>query len=166
VLLRTPQNAEALAFDFDFYTYEFPDHSCTPFNDLFVALLLPAPTGLPDANIALDGNRGTISASSALFEACGCVGGPPCNASGREYACSLGAAPLAGTGFGRDLSSSGDHGATGWLTAAAPVARSSTVTLRFAIEDAGDGRFDSTVLIDHFRWLSAPPQIPRSSPGP
>ena len=37
--VKTPQNAEAFAFDFDFYTYEFPENICSSYNDLFVALL-------------------------------------------------------------------------------------------------------------------------------
>lgn len=166
VVLRVPQNAEALAFDFNFYTHEVPERVCTPFDDRFVALLLPAPTGQSDANIAFDRGGNAIRVSSVLIEACACDGGPPCPSQGRDYACTLGAALLHGNGFGRDLSNSGDHGATGWLTATEKVARNSMITLRFAIEDAGDGHRDSTVLIDSFRWLNAPVEIPRRATHP
>jgi hypothetical protein len=166
VVLRVPQNVDAFAFDFNFYTHEVPDRVCTPFNDRFAALLLPAPTGQPDPNIAFDRGGNAISVNSVLIEACACAGGPPCPSQGRDYACSLGAMPLVGNGFGRDLSPSGDHGATGWLTAMAEVTRNSTITLRFAIEDAGDGHKDSTVLIDSFRWVKSPAEIPRRAIHP
>jgi MYXO-CTERM domain-containing protein len=68
---------------------------------------------------------------------------PPPN--GTSYPCPYGAAELTDTGFeGR--------GATPWLYTAAPVAPGSTITLTFGIFDSGDGTFDSTVLIDDFRW--------------
>lgn len=160
--LRVPQNAEAIAFDFDFYTYELPGHFCTPFDDLFVALLHPPPPGQPDANIAFDSAGNIVSVNNVLLEACQCTGGPPCSIGGRIHACTLGAAPLAGTGFGLDPSSDGAHGATGWLTSTGPVERGGTLTLRLAVHDALDGYADSTVLLDHVRWLRREPVVPKS----
>lgn len=151
--LRVPQNAGAFAFDFDFYTYEFPRFLCSQFNDLFVALLLPAPGGQADANVSFDRFGNTVSVNSAFLEACGCNGGPPCVTSGRQFSCALGVQPLLGTGFGADTTHDENHGATGWLTTISPVEPNTTATLRFAIQDSGDGLSDSTVLLDHFRWL-------------
>jgi hypothetical protein len=159
--VRVPQNADALAFDFDFYTYEVPERMCTRYSDLFVTLVDPPPPGRGDGNIAFDAFGNVISVNSVQFEVCGCEGGPPCGAQGRELACSLGASQLLGTGYGSDLAHDGDHGATGWLTAETPVERSGTIRLRFSIHDAEDGTFDSTVLLDHFRWTRGGAQVPR-----
>lgn len=161
IIVRAPQNAEAFEFDFDFYTFEFPDHTCSLYNDLFAALLSAQP-GQPFENVSFDGAGNTICVNSVFLEACSCVGGPPCLVGGHEHECTLGAAPLVGTGFGADTSIFGDRGATGWLTTAAPVERGGTLTLRFAIHDAGDARFDSTVLIDNFRWRRMGTQIART----
>ena len=151
--LRAPQNADALAFDFDFYSYELPARVCSRYSDLFVALQSPAPKAHVDGNIALDLFGGVISVNTAAFDVCACSSGPPCVASGRELSCSLGKDELLGTGFGADLSHDGDHAATGWLTTESEVQPGGTVRLRLAIQDAEDGRNDSTVLLDHFRWV-------------
>jgi hypothetical protein len=161
VLVRAPQNAGSFAFDFDFYTYEFPSSVCSPYDDLFVALLLPTAPSQPGVDLALDGAGQVASVNAVLLDACSCPGGPPCGFHGRSYACSLGTGPLVGTGFGADTAHDGDHGATGWLTAESLIDRKQTITLRFAIQDAEDGYLDSTVLIDHFRWKRPPAPIPR-----
>ncbi|MEZ4310967.1 MAG: hypothetical protein R3F14_23240 [Polyangiaceae bacterium] len=160
--LNTPQNAAAFAFDFNYYTYELPDEGCKESNDLFLALVTPPPPFAVEGNIAFDATGNLISVNTVSLEACSCAGGPPCDMGGRTHACSLGSAPLKGTGFGADLSKDGDRGATGWLTATSPVERSSTVKVRLTIYDADNGFADSTVLIDNFRWLPYAPQIPRS----
>lgn len=157
-----PQNAEAFAFDLNFYTYELPTYACTESDDLFVALLDPPPPDRLDGNIAFDGAGNIISVNTVRLEACSCDGGPPCVFGSRTHGCSLGTAPLLGTGFGDDTSHEGDRGATGWLTSTAPVTPGATFTLRLSIHDAADGRSDSTVLIDHFRWLRQEPLIPKS----
>lgn len=164
ITLRAPPNAEALAFDFNFYTFELPGHFCSPYNDLFVALLDPPPTN-GDGNIAFDPAGNIVSVNTVFLEACQCEGGPPCSIGGRLHACTLGAAPLVGTGFGSDMSHEGDRGATGWVTSTAEVARGGALTLRLSVHDAGDGFADSTVLLDHFRWLRREPVAPRSHRG-
>jgi hypothetical protein len=51
-------------------------------------------------------------------------------------------------------------GGTGWLKTTAPVTPGETIKLRFIILDEGDSRYDSSVLIDNFKWelqaVSAP----------
>lgn len=160
--VRAPANAEAIAFDFSFYTYEIPAHACTPRDDLFVALLRPWSSSQPPSNIAFDALGSLVSVNTVHLEACACAGGPPCELGGRMHACALGTAPLLGTGFGGDHVQESTPGATGWLTSTAPVARGGTVTLRFSIHDAADGQSDSTVLLDHVRWLRREPVLPRS----
>ena len=43
-------------------------------------------------------------------------------------------------------------GATGWLTTTVPVTAGDEFTLRLTIWDTGDQSFDSTVILDNFRW--------------
>jgi hypothetical protein len=43
-------------------------------------------------------------------------------------------------------------GATGWLTTTAPVQPGETITLTFAVFDAGDNLWVSSVIIDNFQW--------------
>lgn len=161
--LRAPQNARGLAFDFDFYTYELPGHVCTESNDLFVALLRPSPQDPWSGNIAFDAAGDVVSVNTVLLEACDCDSGPPCAIGSRVHACTLGAGPLLGTGFGEDTAEDGtNRGATGWLTSTAPASPGATITIRFSIHDAANGNGDSTVLLDHFRWLRGEPVLPRS----
>jgi hypothetical protein len=51
-------------------------------------------------------------------------------------------------------SSVGPAGATRWLKTEAPAQPGSTITIRFAMWDAGNTEFDSTVLIDNFQWIA------------
>lgn len=159
--LLVPQNADAFAFDFDFYSYELPARVCSRYSDLFVALQSPPPAGVADGNIALDAFGNAISVNTAQFNVCACSGGPPCDVQGRELLCALGSSELFGTGFGADLSHDGDHAATGWLTAESEVQPGSAIRLRFAVQDAEDAANDSTVLLDHFRWIRRAHQLPR-----
>jgi hypothetical protein len=153
--LRTPSNAKGVAFDFDFYTAEWPMFVCSAYNDLFIALLAPAPPGLPDGNVSFDAMGNLVSVNNAFLEVCGCDDNPPnpCMAGGKPFECSLGNAELIGTGFGYHDAAL-DHGATSWLETRAPVDPSSVVHLRFAIYDSTDALYDSLVLVDNVRWIA------------
>lgn len=155
ITVRAPSNATGLAFDFSFYTREFPTFVCTVFNDLFVAMLSPTPMGQTDGNISFDAQGNTISVNAAFLDACTCSNGPPCLAGGKSYACSLGIAPLVGTGFDAGPNFVEPGAATGWLTTTAPVEPGSQISLRFAVHDSGDGVLDSTTIVDHFRWTTS-----------
>lgn len=160
LVLQVPEWANGFAFDFDFYTFEWPSYICSQYNDFFVALLEPIPTGLPDGNISFDSMGNPISVNSAFVTVCGCAGGPPCTAGGKSFTCPSGTAELQGTGFVENLFGiTTDHAATSWLTTTAPVEPGSTITLTLGIYDSGDGVLDSTALIDHFRWLPVPPEV-------
>lgn len=149
VVLRPPTNALAFAFDFDFYTFEWPAYVCSQFNDVFATLLDPRPEDQSDGNISFDQAGNPVSVNNAFVRVCDCAGGPPCSLPSDfpkiDYTCELGAGELSGTGFE-------DHAATGWLTTEAPVTDADQIILRFAVYDAGDGDLDTTVLIDNFRW--------------
>jgi hypothetical protein len=153
----TPSNATGVQFDFDFFTYEWPGFVCSTYNDFFVALLSPFPPGQSDGNISFDSQGNPISVNNALLEVCGCFGNPPqpCSAGNKLFNCSLGDTDLIQTGFGFD-SEGQDHGSTGWLRTTAPVKGGTSINLRFAVYDSGDGVLATLTLVDNFQWIAAP----------
>lgn len=153
--IRAPANAHGFSFDFNFYTFEWPQYVCSKFNDFFTTLLLPYPAGQTDGNITFDDLGNPISVNNTFVGVCGCDGGPPCTANGKTFDCSLGTAGLVGTGFGAD-SGLGDHASTSWLVTKAPIEPGSVFTLRFLAYDSGDGLLDSTGLVDNFQWIAEP----------
>ncbi|MEM6786264.1 MAG: choice-of-anchor L domain-containing protein [Myxococcota bacterium] len=157
VTMKAPPGAEGLAFDFIFYTREWPVYVCTTFNDFFVALLSPRRAGQATDNISFDGLGNPISVNAAFLDVCDCPGTGDCTVPPAtpqfDYACNEGDLALQDTGFDSDPQfPQWSHGATQWLTTVAPVAPEETVTLRFAAWDSADGIFDSSTLIDDFRW--------------
>lgn len=152
--LRVPSNVHGFSYDFSFYAADFPSFVCTAYNDTFFALFEPLIPGQPDKNIAYDEMGNPITLNGAHFRACACDGGP-CMAGNKTYPCPLGDLPLLGTGF--DAASSGsDRGATGWLTTTVPVEPGSNLSLRWGVYDAGDASYDSTVIMDNWKWITEP----------
>lgn len=161
VVVRAPEGAESLAYDFNFFTFEWPDYVCSPFNDFFLAFMEPVVDGQTDPNISFDSLGNVVSVNNALVRVCDCVNGPPCEAPPEVglifYDCEEGPAELALTGFeGR--------AATSWLVTKAPVTPEQTVKIRFMVYDSGDGVLDSTVILDNFRWLGDAPSGPITDP--
>jgi hypothetical protein len=156
VLVRAPSNAHGFKFAFNFFTFEWPGYVCSTFNDFFTAILMPFPAGQTDGNITYDNFGNPVSVNNAFVEVCGCAGGPPCQAGGKTFDCSLGNGGLVGTGFGADLAFGQDHGSTSWLATQAPIEPGSVFTIRMVAYDSGDGVLDSTSLIDNFEWLANP----------
>lgn len=142
VKIRVPSNAKSFAYQQNFFTYEFPEYTCHVYNDFFVALMTPKLPSLPDGNIAFDQDGNSISVNNSMLQVC-----TPQSAGGKAFSCPLGPDLLSGTGFET-------RAATGWLTTTAPVEsqRGKEITLMWAIWDQYDGAYDSTVLIDDFRW--------------
>jgi hypothetical protein len=138
--IRVPSNAQSFSYQQNFFTMEYPGFICNRFNDFFVAMMSPVPDGLPDGNIAFDQDTNPISVNNSLLQVCA-----PGTYGGKSFPCPLGPDTLSGTGFE-------GHAGTGWLTTSAPVKAGSEITLRFAIWDSGDGAYDSTVLIDDFKF--------------
>ncbi|MGH1342801.1 MAG: choice-of-anchor L domain-containing protein [Nannocystales bacterium] len=136
VTLRTPTNATGFSYNFNFYSFEYPEWVCDSYNDQYIAHVTPAPEGAINGNISFDSMTNPVSVNIAFFEVCA--------------GCPLGTAELAGTGF--DVWN--DAGATSWLVTTAPVTGGQELTIRFAIWDTGDAAFDSTVLLDNFRWIA------------
>lgn len=129
ITLTVPPGIQGFAFDFNYYWKDYPQWACSQFGDGFAAIV--ESNGV-FTNVSVDGMGNPIQANLVHF------------------AETTGSPLLDGTGFE-------GHGATGWLTSAAPVAGGQTITLRFYIWDAGDGTGTSTVLLDNFRWLTQSP---------
>ncbi len=150
LVLRPPKGAKAIAFDFSFFTYEWPQYVCSQFNDFFVALLFPPPPDFEDGNISFDQQGNPISVNNVFVRVCDCIGGPPCPAPVenpvKEFDCKLGPKLLENSGFE-------NHAATSWLVTKAPVNEDDEILLRWGVYDSGDEVLDSTVVIDNFRWL-------------
>jgi hypothetical protein len=161
VKLRAPTNATGYSFDFDFYSYEFPEYICTYYNDQFVALVDPPPMGSINGNISFDSKKNPVSVNIAFFSVCDpmgigrfalfCSSPSVCPMAPMPY-CPAGPAQLTGSGF--DVAVGEDAGATSWLKSQAPVQGGSELTIRFAIWDTGDPGYDSTVAVDNFQWVA------------
>ena len=162
--VKVPMNARAFQFNLFFFSVEYPSTVCSSsnYNDFFIALLdSEHNTKYPndefqnphDKNLAKDekGNPvGVDLAPNGLFQVCG---------SNVSYAsnCTQGTTLLEGTGF--DTFSSGG---TGWLVTRGNVVPGETIKLRLALWEQGtvgygpDHSWDSTVLLDGFKWLPTP----------
>ncbi|HEY0251030.1 MAG TPA: choice-of-anchor L domain-containing protein, partial [Kofleriaceae bacterium] len=168
--LRVPSNAHSFKLRSNFYSAEFPEFTCTQYNDFFVILLDSTFAGMPgnpaDKNLAVytapDGSVTPVGVNlgfgnTGLFTQC--VGGKTgCEGlkQGMINTCT-GTGNLTGTGF--DDIDSGEcdaqsmvGGATGWLTTTGNVVPGEVIKLRIAIWDTSDHRLDSLALIDGFEW--------------
>ncbi|MGH7327743.1 MAG: choice-of-anchor L domain-containing protein, partial [Polyangiaceae bacterium] len=177
ITLKAPANAQGVAFDFDFYSGEWPDFVCSAFNDSFIAFLnSSAFNGGKADNMSFDSKNNPVSVNNGFFDRCtagadlGCSG----NTLPDKSVCAGGEAELKGTGFydfagnygscngGVGTTSSG--GATGWLTSQAPVKGGETITLDFMIWNTGDEAYDSSVLLDNLTWVPGPVTTGTSRP--
>jgi hypothetical protein len=162
VQLRAPTNATGYSFKFKFYSFEFPEYVCSPFNDQFIALVSPPPMGSLNGNISFDSNNNPVSVNIGFFDVCnaantmstwtqdsGCGPCPPLP----NPLCPSGAGDLAGTGFDHVWSQNWG-GATSWLESQAPVTGGEEFSIQFTIWDASDDILDSTVLVDGFQWVA------------
>ncbi|UQA62367.1 choice-of-anchor L domain-containing protein [Polyangium aurulentum] len=162
--IQVPANALSLSFDFQFFSYEWPDNICKAYNDFFNAIVEPFPMGQSDGNIAFDVMGNAISVNSGFFDACGCPGNPPgaCKVppglpTVATFACSLGKTALVGTPFEKDEGNfNWTNGSTGWLRTTTPVTPGTNFRIRFVTYDSTDGKVDSTTLIDNWRWSGKP----------
>lgn len=184
VRVRAPTNAKSFAVSSFFFSSEYPEWTCSPFNDFFLTLLdssfVPGmgQVGNPaDKNLAFYSNANgkfpvgvnLAHNGTGLFNQCengstGCM--PGCTAGNTNGSC-VGTNLLAGTGFDVDggntyVCGNNDFvgGGTGWLTTNGNIKPGETIELRFVIWDTSDHIFDSLVLIDNFLW-----QLDASTPG-
>ncbi len=130
LVLDPPAWATCLAFDFAFYSEEYPEYVGTQFNDVFIAEYGQSDFDEVNSqvvapyNFAYDteGNLVSINTAFGLSEG---------NAQGTTY-----------------------DGGTPLLTARTPLDNTNPITITLSIMDLGDSIYDSTVFIDNFRWLT------------
>nr|WP_275939129.1 putative metal-binding motif-containing protein [Polyangium spumosum] len=157
IQVRTPTNASSFAFDHAYWSSEYPEYACSPFNDLWVVLLKTGASGIANnRNVVFDGQGTPGSVNLNFFDRCvagptGCFGTPGFNF------CSGGKAELAGTGYDAvdmpcNNTASSIGGSTGWLTTEAPIVPGEIATVEFIVWDSSDGIFDSASILDYFRW--------------
>jgi hypothetical protein len=168
--VRVPTNAKSFRLSTNFYSAEFPEWTCTQFNDFFVVLLDSTYAGDPanpvDKNLAFFQPTGTTikvpvgvnlgHGNTGLFTQCvngmtGCSGVPD------TISTCVSTSLLTGTGFDDPDSGNCDAnsvvgGASGWLVTQGNVVGGEVITLRVAIWDTGDHILDSAALIDGLQW--------------
>ncbi|MDB4954267.1 MAG: hypothetical protein JWO36_1836 [Myxococcales bacterium] len=169
--IRVPTNAHSFSIKSNFFSAEFPEFTCTFFNDFFVILLdssyAGTPANPPDKNLAFYTQPGTMMkfpvgvnlafGNTGLFTQCmngstGCSGQAP----GMISTC-VSTQQLAQTGFDDPSPSDCDSnslkgGGTGWLTTSGNVRPGEIMKLRIAIWDTSDHLWDSLAAIDAFSW--------------
>lgn len=181
--IRVPTNARSFSVSTRFFSAEYPEWVCSPYNDFYIVLLDSNFAGSPanpnDKNIAMyatgSGDVVPIGVNLAfgntgLFQACknGSTGCASSAVPGTISSCT-GTGDLVGTGFDvanpppSTISEPGycglnnlSGGGTAWLTTRGNVIPGETIELRFALWDTSDGLNDSVVLIDNFEWSTAP----------
>ena len=129
-------DANGYTFDFAYFSAEFPEYVDTIFNDIFV--VWQASEDYTGNVTFINGQPLTVTALWPIdFQGECDFFDPNCN----------GAAPqLQGTGH------INDGGATGWYKATSGVKPGETFTLAFAIFDMGDSSFDTTAILDNWKW--------------
>jgi Putative metal-binding motif len=170
--VRVPTNAKSFKLRTNFFSSEYPEWTCSPFNDFFVVLLDSTYTGASpnpaDKNLAIyTSAANTIypvgvnlaHGDTGLFTVCtngptGCTG----QATDGTISTCTSNAELVNTGYCGTNNQVG--GGTGWLTTSGNVVGGEVITLRIAIWDTSDHILDSVVLLDHFEW-----SIEASQPG-
>jgi hypothetical protein len=177
--IKVPTNAKSFKLDTNFFSSEFPEYTCSPYNDFFVVLLDSMYQGTPanpaDKNLAFyqppSSNQfypvgvNLAHGDTGLFTQCvnGPTGCAPLSTAGTISTC-MGTQELMGTGF--DTSDVGcgssnlEGGGTGWLTTSGNVVPGEIITLRIAIWDTSDELLDSLAVIDGFTW-----SVDTSDPG-
>ena len=123
--LVVPMWSSSFSFSFNFMSAEYPEWVGSEYNDFFYANLT---SGAFNGNVSFDSSGVPIQINNAFFSV-------------------TDSASLAGTHF-----DGGVGGGTGWLETTSPVVAGEIITLEFTIGDISDGNWDSTVLIDNFRW--------------
>lgn len=167
--IRVPSNAHSFSLKTNFYSAEFPEYTCSYYNDFFVILLDSMYMGNPanpmDKNLAFytspDMKNYPVGVNLAygntgLFTQC-VNGSTGCSGTAGSISTCIATDDLTGTGFDDSSPFSCDSnslkgGATGWLTTSGNVNPGEIIKLRIAIWDTSDNLLDSLALIDAFTW--------------
>ena len=133
--LEVPLGGNGYEFDFAFFTTEFPEWIDTQYNDIFVVW---STSETYTGNVTfIEGQPLTVTALADYFEY-----------EGND-------AELNGTGvdgLGGVVGVGPVGGGTGWFTATGSAAPGETFTLAWALFDMGDAYYDTTIVLDAFRW--------------
>ncbi len=171
--IRVPTNAKSFSIKSNFFSSEFPEYTCSKFNDFFVMLLDSTYNGMPanptDKNLAFYQPPNSMnqypvgvnlaSGDTGLFTQCvnghiGCTVNP---LSPPSITTCTSTTDLAGTGLDTPTpgfcdNNSLEGGGTGWLTTTGNVVPGEIIKLRIAIWDTSDDQLDSLAAIDAFTW--------------
>ena len=168
--LRPPTNAKGFSFDFMFLSAEWPEFLCQFYNDTFYALVTSdAIGGGAQTNVSFDPNLRPITVNVGFFE-------QPREWTTPLYNTPYGAEESFGSGCANpsvencvlpeycetatddDLAYEGSG--SGWLTTSGPLAPGDEeIEIIFSIHDESDNSFDSSVIIDNFRWTPFEPPV-------
>ena len=175
--IRVPANAQSFSLSAKHFNVDYPEFVCSPFNDYFIVLLDSGFSGAPanpaDKNLAAVANiagsypvgANLASGTSGLVRDClngptGCAGG----ALAGSYASCAGTSGLAATGMdvlnppsfvpdpGWCGASNMAGAGTAWLSVRGNVVPGEVIEIRIALWDTSDGLYDSSALLDNFRW--------------
>ena len=130
LVLQPPAGATCLAFDFAFYSEEFPEFVGSVFNDFFLA-------ELSASTFTIGADFKVTAPNNFAFDSIGSL---------ITINTVFGVAPHTLTTY---------DGATPILRAVTPVAQfnGGPVTVVLTVSDLGDPFFDSAVFLDNFAWL-------------
>ncbi len=140
VQVLIPTNATGMAFDFAFFSAEYPEYIGAQYSDGFAVVVQGAAYA---GDVVGDANGKCFDPSDITFTSCA------------ETTCTKGAAGLTGTGYEADVG-----GGYGWSTASFAVKAGDTVTIQFTVFDVGDGVYDTAVLLDSLRFTNAAVSTP------
>jgi hypothetical protein len=179
--IRAPTNAKSFKLSTNFMSSEYPEWTCSPYNDFFVVLLDSTWAGQPanptDKNLAIYTSPTMAKypvgvnlayGNTGLFTVCtnGPVGCASESVAGTISTC-MGTTELAGTGMdptnpAPNPNASGElgycsannqvGGGTGWLVTSGNVTGGEVIKLRIALWDTSDGLYDSVSILDNFQW--------------
>lgn len=175
--VRVPTNAKSFKLMINFFSSEFPEFTCSQFNDFFAVFLDSTYAGQPanpaDKNLAFYSAGGMTypvgvnlaAGNTGLFTQCkngttGCaqgVGGSISTCTGTEQLVMTGLDTASPNVCNQD---SLQGGGTGWLETTGNVVPGEIMTLRIVIWDTSDHRLDSIAVIDGFQW-----QTETATPG-
>jgi hypothetical protein len=139
IVATVPSGNNSIAYDFAFFSTEYPDYYGEIFNDMYIGWLESESwTG----NISFDEMGRPISLNAGFL----------------DYRDDAGSLPeLAGTCMRQ-------HAGTKWLSSVAPVTPGEEITLVFAVFDLADSILDSYVFIDNFQWGCEGTDHPMTTP--
>ena len=136
---RVPEGVTSIAYDFAFFSTEYPSYVGQEFNDMFIGWLQSEEwTG----NISFDEQGQPISLNAGFL----------------DFKDDGGTLPeLAGTCMRQ-------HAGTKWLSTTAPVTPGEDSTLVLAVFDLSDSILDSYVFLDNFGWGCEGTDTPETKP--